>query len=60
VIDTDFESFMARYPHLRFDERARYKKSNPEVSIKLPTGYRVKFHHEPLDRVVERELSEQQ
>jgi len=52
VITTDFENFMQQYPHLDFDTRAMTKKVNPEVRLTFSSGS-VKFHHYPLDYVIE-------
>lgn len=57
VIDVDFATFIARYPTIHFDLRALHKESNPDIAVKLPSGHSVKFHHQPLDVVVEQELA---
>jgi predicted metalloenzyme YecM len=57
VIDVDFAEFEARYASITFDDRARNKSSNPDISIKLPSGFSVKFHRQPLDVVVAEEIA---
>lgn len=52
VIEPSFEDFMAQNAHLNFDTKAITKKVNPEVRLTFPSGS-VKFHHYPLDYVIE-------
>lgn len=51
VIDTSFEDFMQRYPHITFDTKAMGKAINPDIGIEHD-GARVKFHHNSLEYVV--------
>lgn len=55
VIKESFESFMARNAHLSFDTKAMAKGINPDIQLSIPPGYSVKFHHMPLEEVVEME-----
>jgi len=52
VIQPTFEDFMAENEHLDFDTKAINKKVNPEVRLTFASGA-VKFHHYPLDYVIE-------
>ncbi len=52
VIEPSFQDFMAQNAHLDFDTKAITKKVNPEVRLTFPSGS-VKFHHYPLDYVIE-------
>lgn len=52
VIKPSFQDFMAQNAHLDFDTKAITKKVNPEVRLTFPSGS-VKFHHYPLDYVIE-------
>lgn len=51
VIDTSFEDFMLRYPHIPFDTKALGKAINPDIGIDSD-GARVKFHQNSLEYVV--------
>ena len=53
VIDESFVHFMARYRTHDFDTKSLRKELNPELGYKLPEGLRIKFHHLPLERVIE-------
>lgn len=52
VIDLDFQAFQDKYNHLIFNTKAINKKVNPEIRLTLSSGS-VKFHHHPLDYVIE-------
>ena len=56
VITETFEDFAARYPGLAF-VRSRSSALNPELCLRLG-GRQAKFHHQPLDRVIEIEETE--
>ena len=56
VIDKDFNSFIQLYPHVNFDVKAISKENNPDISIQFEDGIAVKFHHSPLDVVIENEI----
>jgi uncharacterized protein len=47
--------FIARFPHVAFGTGAMNKPHNPEVSLKVGSGYAIKFHPEPLLEVVRKE-----
>ncbi|MGE4107320.1 MAG: VOC family protein [Bacteriovoracia bacterium] len=51
VIDRAFDAFVAAYPKLSF-KPAREQILNPELCLNTPAG-QAKFHHLPLDRVIE-------
>lgn len=53
VIAESFADFRARYPHLALREGGP-QVLNPELSLKLG-GLHAKFHHFPLDRIIEME-----
>ncbi|MCC6563650.1 VOC family protein [Candidatus Uhrbacteria bacterium] len=53
VIDEPFETFMARHSHLVFDIKSIGKELNPELGLKLGHGLQVKFHHQPLARIIQ-------
>ena len=52
IIKVSFQDFMTQNPHLDFDTKAITKKVNPEVRLTFASGA-VKFHHYPLDYVIE-------
>ena len=52
MIEPSFQDFMAQNGHLSFDTKAITKKVNPEVRLTFLSGS-VKFHHFPLDYVIE-------
>ncbi len=51
VIDSDFESFINKYPSINFDKKGLSKKVNPELRIKYG-DVSVKFHHHNLEYVI--------
>ncbi|MCK9361331.1 VOC family protein [Patescibacteria group bacterium] len=53
VIDEPFKAFKERHPSLVFDEKSVDKEINPELGLKLGDGLQVKFHHQPLVRVIQ-------
>ena len=59
VISESFESFMTKYPKLKFDISAQDKELNAEIRIKLDQFISVKFHHQSLKEVIEIEQSAQ-
>jgi adenylate cyclase class 2 len=52
VIDQSFEDFAAT-TSLEFDWKGTHKEINPELRLKLEDNLSVKFHHMPLDEVIE-------
>ena len=54
VIGEDFEDFMQKYPHVKFDQEDVYKSRNPGIKIRYD-GFKVKFHHQALEDVVRKE-----
>jgi len=52
VIKEPFEDFMNRYAHLTFDIKGINKAVNADIRLALG-DYSVKFHHYPLDYVIE-------
>ncbi len=60
VIDKPFDLFMRAHPAVKFDTRGMDKARNADISVKLAGGrYTVKFHHQPLDLVIEEEIKEE-
>lgn len=57
VIRECFDTFRSKFPHLRFSSGGN-KTLNPELCLKLTNGRQAKFHHLPLDRVIELEEAE--
>jgi len=53
VIDEPFAHFMSRYDEHVFDTKGLTKELNPELGYKLPEGLQIKFHHLPLERVIQ-------
>jgi predicted metalloenzyme YecM len=61
VIDKDFATFMGEHPNLEWDTSGSGKSSNPDIALKFKTENKnisVKFHHKPLERVIEEEQKE--
>ena len=54
VIADGFEDFMKRYPAVEFDTAASSKPINPDIRVQY-TDFSVKFHHKPLEYVIEHE-----
>ncbi len=52
VTDEDFSVIVARYPHLTFDTSSAYRAVNPELTLRFDDGTLIRFHHEPLEKVV--------
>lgn len=57
VIQESFSDIRLKYPHLHFVEGG-HAILNPELALKLTEGMQAKFHHLPLDRVIELEKAE--
>ena len=53
VLKENFESFIAKYPKLKFDLSAQDKELNAEIRVKLDQFISVKFHHQSLKEVIE-------
>jgi predicted metalloenzyme YecM len=54
VITDSFEEFVAKHPHLKFDMSASKLPFNPEMRYAIEGGkVNVKFHHMPLEKVIE-------
>lgn len=53
VISENFEDFINKHDDLIFDTKAMSKPVNPDISLRFGE-YSVKFHHEPLDIVIEK------
>lgn len=51
VIQEDFESFMAKYPTIKFDTKGVSKPINADLRIKYK-DFSVKFHHYSLEYVI--------
>jgi len=56
VIDTSFEAFMKKYPHVSFETKDLEKKINPDIRISFD-GCSVKFHQQSLEDVIQFEQS---
>ena len=52
VIPDSFDEFMRKHPRATFNEKARGKKINPDISINYGE-HSVKFHHHSLAYVIE-------
>ncbi len=52
VIGESFESFMERYPKLKFETQGTKKKINPDLRLSLKSGS-VRFHHLTLERIID-------
>ncbi len=52
VIDTPFENFIQKHPHLNFKTKGMSKAVNPEISLRYD-DFAVKFHHHSLAYVIE-------
>jgi hypothetical protein len=52
VIKESFETFMQKYPQLKFDTSAMSKDLNAEVRVKLDQFISVKFHQQSLKEVI--------
>jgi uncharacterized protein len=53
VIKERFETFMQKYPQLKFDTSAMGKEFNAEIRVKLDQFISVKFHQQSLKEVIE-------
>ncbi len=51
VLKEDFDTFMAKYPDIQFDESGRDKKYNADIRIQFP-DCSVKFHRHSLEYVI--------
>ena len=58
VIEKSFEELSSQYSSLTFDYKGTHKRINPELRLKLDQNYCIKFHHLPLDKVIEIEKAE--
>jgi adenylate cyclase class 2 len=56
VIKDDFDTFSKRHNHIDFDWSAADKKTNPELRFKIDKNTSVKFHHQSLEDVIQKEL----
>ncbi|OIO18787.1 MAG: hypothetical protein CO029_00030 [Candidatus Magasanikbacteria bacterium CG_4_9_14_0_2_um_filter_41_10] len=57
VIDTSFDAFMKKYPHVSFETKDLEKKINPDIRISFD-GCSVKFHQQSLEDVIKFEQSQ--
>ncbi|QQS38764.1 VOC family protein [Candidatus Woesebacteria bacterium] len=55
VIDTDFDSFIKKYPNLDWDLNAINQPTFPMVKLKLSENTQVKFHLRPVLDIIEDE-----
>lgn len=55
VIDTDFDTFVKKYPNLDWDLTAINQPTFPMVKLKLSKDTQVKFHLKPVLEIVEEE-----
>lgn len=53
VIDTDFDTFVKKYPNLDWDMTAVNQPTFPMVKLRLSDITQVKFHLQPLLEIVE-------
>lgn len=56
VVDEPLENLRGRYAHLEWDDRNIAHPSNADISLCFG-GASVKFHTEPLEKIIEREKS---
>jgi|FLOH01.1.fsa_nt_gi uncharacterized protein len=54
VIDMQFQDFMALYSRVPFQTTGMHKERNPDIERSYD-GVNVKFHYQPLDKVIEEE-----
>ena len=52
VIDTDFDSFLKKYPNLNWDTSKVNQPTFPMVTLKLSGHTQVKFHLQPVLEIV--------
>lgn len=52
VIDTDFASFLSRYPNLEFDTSKMNQPTFPMITLRLGEYLQVKFHLEDVQDIV--------
>jgi predicted metalloenzyme YecM len=52
VIEDEFETFMNKYPAIKFNIQKMKKEVNPYVKINYEADCTVKFHHHSLEYVV--------
>lgn len=52
VIDTDFDTFVKRYPNLEWDMSKVNQPTFPMVTLKLSENTQVKFHLQPVLEIV--------
>lgn len=55
VIDKSFEEFMNEYPSVNWDTSAVDQPTFPMLKVQLGEGLIVKFHYEPVLKIVEKE-----
>lgn len=55
VIDTDFDTFVNKYPSLAWDTSKINQPTFPMVTLKLSENTQVKFHLQPVLEIVGRE-----
>ncbi|KAK9760877.1 hypothetical protein K7432_014673 [Basidiobolus ranarum] len=61
VITDSFEEFISKNEKLTFSTKGSFKPINPEISLKFKElGFSVKFHHMPLEQVIELEKAAEQ
>lgn len=52
VIDTDFETFVKRYPNLPWDTSKTNQPKFPMVTLRLSDSTQVKFHYKPVLEII--------
>lgn len=55
VIDTDFDTFVKKYPNLDWNLSAINQPTFPMVKLKLSENTQVKFHLQPVLEIIEQE-----
>ncbi len=53
VIKESFDEFIKKYPHVNFDTISANKDFNPEIRVEIDQNISIKFHHLPLEKVIE-------
>jgi len=55
VIDTDFDTFVKKYPNLTWDMSKVNQPTFPMITLKLSDNTQVKFHYKPVLEIVKQE-----
>jgi len=58
VTDLSFEKIIKKFPNLNFSKKGMHKEINPELKVQLSKEIAIKFHHQPLEEVIEFEKTQ--